>query len=398
MSAFPHDPDHFWRWMNTRYPGEQTGKESFVPRLRYGAYLSDLLSDATARATRLTIVSTRIIDAAPVPEGLRIDTEAGESFCTSALVLALGNFVPAPPRGLDEDVVRSNRYIASPWQTDALSRIGSDDEVLIVGSGLTALDVLLSLEEQGSCGRIHLLSRRGLLPIAHRAHSALPQLFARIDLPVSIRALTRRLREEAAAIERRGGDWRAVVDAFRPRTQNYWRRLSDTERRRFLRHVRPFWEAHRHRVAPEVLAVISRLRARNQLTLYKARLEQIRAAGAGLRVSIFDRRECRSRQFTVDFVINCTGPQSDYRKLNDQLAGNLLRRGLVVPDPLGLGIQTTADGRVKNKSGTATLFAIGSARKADLYETTAVPELRLQAAEIATEITAMFSRNGKMPE
>ncbi len=396
MSAFPENPEHFWRWINAR-SREVVAKEAFVSRQEYGAYVGELLREAKATARGLEVTSMRVVDVQPNDETFIVATDQNEQFTTSGLVLALGNFPPGELRGVDADVRRSERYISSPWDADALARVGERDDVLIVGSGLTAVDVLLSLEQRDAGGTIHVLSRRGLLPIAHRASVPANDVFRGRNLPASIRAMTRLVRREAAAAEKNGGDWRAVIDALRPHTQRYWNSLSSGERRRFLRHVRPFWEAHRHRIAPEVISVVERLRARGQLILHKARIERISAAADHLVVSVFDRTTRKPQTFTAHFVINCTGPETNYRRLEDPLVSNLLRRGVVVPDALSLGIETTPDGRVTNSAGIAApnLFAIGSARKGSLYETTAVPELRAQAKEIAHSLLAQFADSSR---
>lgn len=391
MSALPDEPAHFCDWLRKR--GEAADPAAFMPRKIYGAYVREMLEQALSASSGLEVAPSRVVDVESRPGSFRLEAENGERFTATCVVFAGGNFAPAAVPGLDENARQSPRYIHSPWAGNALSRIGEPDDVLVVGSGLTAVDVLLSLEEQGARGRIHVLSRRGLLPQQHRQHSPRPELFENTRFPQSVRGIARVIRAAVRDVEASGGDWRAVVDALRPHTQRLWRSLPIAERRRFLRHARPYWEAHRHRVAPEVFTIVERLTAAGQLTQHTARIVSIRAVDDGMIVEMRNRGAREARTLKVQFVVNCTGPQSDYRRLRDPLIANLLRRGCIVPDELAQGIRVGEEGEVIDNAGrpSSAFLTIGSPRKGELYETTAVPELRVQARDLAARIAKDFA-------
>ncbi|MNS38775.1 hypothetical protein D3C72_710360 [compost metagenome] len=268
-----------------------------------------------------------------------------------------------------------------------LDAVGPDEDLLLIGAGLTAIDWALSLAARGHRGHIHLLSRQGRLPHVH-----VPGLSPRTSeppaAPHTATGLLSWVRGEVRAAEATGLDWRQAVDGIRPHLQGLWRGLSHAERRRFLRHARPFWEVHRHRMAPEVAGAIARLRASGQLTVHAGRVAGYEDCPDAVRVSVRQRRG-GSASVTVARVVNCTGPEADFRKKRHPLVANLLERGLVRPDALGMGIEVSDDGAVLDAQGTPsdTIFALGPVRKGGLWETTAVPELRGQAGALAGHLT-----------
>jgi uncharacterized NAD(P)/FAD-binding protein YdhS len=189
-------------------------------------------------------------------------------------------------------------------------------------------------------------------------------------------------------------DWRGVIDALRPVTQEIWKTLDYAERRRFLRHARSYWEAHRHRIAPQAGAVISKMISSGQLQLHAGRIIRYAETDAAAEVTLRRRADGISQQLVVDRVINCTGPASDYRKVNDPLISSLFIQGLSRPDPVFLGLNVNSDGALLDADGipSKSLFAIGPARRGFAFETTAVPEIRVQAAQLARFLARALSR------
>ncbi|QYU66684.1 FAD/NAD(P)-binding protein [Leptolyngbya sp. 15MV] len=238
MSALPDEPDHFVRWLERR--GVAGGAGAFVPRLTYGAYLQELLAEAIARQPgRLEIVCGAAVDC-DLGEGVRIDLADGRQIGADLAILAVGNLPPHHPRGLSA-AMAGDLYAADPWDEGATAGLGDDDTVLILGTGLTMVDVVLKLDAEGFRGRMLALSRRGLLPHRHGA----PAAFAPIeDRPAPVAsALVRGVRARAGAV-----GWRNAVDELRRFTTPLWRAADDMTRERFLRHLRPWWDIHRHRI------------------------------------------------------------------------------------------------------------------------------------------------------
>jgi uncharacterized NAD(P)/FAD-binding protein YdhS len=326
------------------------------------------------------------VDVQPLTSGeLRIELHDGRLLRARKVVLALGNFPPGDPRLRDRHFHASPHYVNSPWSPDSAEKLSAPGDILILGSGLTSLDLLLSLEHTKRGGMIHVLSRRGLFPQPHQQSAPYPPFLRPETLPTTARGMLRRVRAEIARAAENGVNWRSVIDSLRPLTQEFWRRLTHLERRRFLRHLRPYWEAHRHRASRDVLSVKARLEQSGRLVCHRARVQEIRETGE--QFEVFIRKPCPAAAecLRVDYVVNCTGPESNYHNLTDPLVLQLFARGLIRPDPLFLGLDVAPGGAVLNARGEqqGNVFTLGSPQKGMIFETTAVPELRTQAQQLA---------------
>jgi uncharacterized NAD(P)/FAD-binding protein YdhS len=248
----------------------------------------------------------------------------------------------------------------------------------MIGAGLTMVDLVLTLHTEGHRGPIHALSRHGMLPREHA-----PAVPRPLGVPPSLptpRAAVAWVRRETEAAIREGGDWRSVIDSLRPHTAAIWSGWDLRGRRSFLRHARYLWDAHRHRVAPEVGACVRALRDAGALIVHRGRITAVESGPPGLTE--------REESLTVARVINCTGPRSEYATLDVPLVAALRRAGYLVADPLGLGIETAADGALLGRDGAPVegLFTLGPLRRPALWESTAIPEIRAQAAVLARRL------------
>jgi uncharacterized NAD(P)/FAD-binding protein YdhS len=392
MGAFPDQIDHFLKWTKARvgrsgFPAAVASGD-FLPRQLYGDYLRDVLAAARAAAApgvEFAEIKAEVMDIEGDGGDLRLRCGGGQYFAANRVVLAIGNLPGEYPIQGALPVYRSQNYVHVPWRPGALAGIASDAEVLLVGAGLTATDLVLELHASGHKGTIHALSRRGLLPQAHRPAPPYEDFLAGQPLPSTVLGLSRRLRAEVRRARGQGIDWRPVLDAIRPHSQAIWQGFPWEERAGFMRHVRPFWEVHRHRVAPPVAARIEELRQTGQLKFYAGRLTHLEENKAGVEASFRLRGTTQSRTLRVAKVINCTGPRSDYSKYRHPLLVNLLATGLIDHDPLALGIRATAHGEVLRYRGGVVgwLYTIGAPLKGDLWECTAMPEIRAQAVNLA---------------
>lgn len=411
MGAFPDRPEGFLAWLRA-HPAEaaefgwttDVGAGAFVPRALYGRYVAALLAGAEAgSAGRLRRIAGEAVDVSPVtgepPDGpLRLELADGRCLRANRIVLALGNFPPGDPRLRDGRFHRSPRYLYSPWSAETHARLAAPGDALILGSGLTGLDLLLTLRERKREGVIHVLSRHGLFPQPHRPGlPPWPAFLEAGNLPRTARALFHVIREEVTQARAAGADWRGVVDALRPFTQEAWQGWTNGERRRFQRHLRSWWEPHRHRAAPEALAVRDELERDGRLVCHRGRVERIAEAdgGAALDVTFAPRggRPGEHQSLRVGYVVNCTGPECNYQRLGEPLVVSLFAHGLARPDALLLGLDTASDGALRDERGRASarLFTLGSPRKGQLLETTAVPELREQARALAMRIRHLLA-------
>jgi uncharacterized NAD(P)/FAD-binding protein YdhS len=380
MSAFADGDGHFANWLMERNPA--ASPEDFAPRRWYGEYLSDILARTCASPTGVqTIQGTAVVIEREEAHGKwKVHLEDGTSLRARSVILALGNLPPANPfRFADETPAN---YWQDPWERGAVQGLPTDAPVLIIGTGLTMLDLVLSLRSEGHRGVVHAISRRGLRPHGHIPHS----LVAFIPPPgLSPRTLLHCLRHEVQKAARAGHDWRSFMDALRPHTRNIWQGWTLAQRRSFLRHARPYWDVHRHRCAPEVAASIKALIEAKTLIIQRGHIQMMREGPTGIEVQWFAPREGRDR-VRVARVINCTGPFSNYAKVDLPLIAQMRQSGWLTPDPLHLGIETDTEGRLIGRDGRVVpeMFAIGPLRRPSWWESIAVPEIREQAQALAT--------------
>ena len=426
MSAFADDPEHFTRWAKAREPGVTGG--SFLPRARYGAYLQEMLMAAAAAeeavddeldplaetwrpgrplksprspqdtlsgqlqdAPGVTCLQGHVVDLVPSGDGMRLRFADNRTLRADRVALCPGNPPPADPPELPAALRDDPRYIADPWKLEP-KRLDPDAPVLLLGTGLTALDATLTLAEAGHRGTIHLASRRGLLPQPHRSSSR-PGSYPTPDIarwPATARGYLHGLRAELRRAAARGIDWREVITSLRPVTPALWRGLPQVEQDRFLRHLRPFWDSHRHRAAPATHAPFAALQAAGRVQVHAGRLAEVTAGAGRLQVTLA-RGEQRTA-LTVGALINCTGPATDPRRAADPLLAAMIKRGLAAVDPLALGLEVADDGRLLGRAGpSARVWVAGPVRRPQLWESTAVLELAPQVAAVAAAIQASLA-------
>ncbi|HXI69948.1 MAG TPA: FAD-dependent oxidoreductase [Verrucomicrobiae bacterium] len=393
MGAFPAEVGHFYRWLQAHPESlaavgiHELRADAFIPRLVFGDYIQDLLRQARALPGTLDVIPDEIVDLTRCADGqFELTGRGGHTLQAARVVLALGNFPPGEAK-LNQPGERV-WFMNNPYATEAHARLAEPGDVLIIGTGLTSLDLLLTLDKIKAEGKIHLLSRRGLFPQPHKKATPYPAFLDPNHLPKTARMLCRRVARELRQAARRGIDWRPVVDAIRPFNQAIWTGLNATEQRRFLRHLQPLWDTHRHRCAPEIMAVKERLEAEGRLICHQGHIQGYEPMGEEVEVAYRPRGTAETRKLRVRYVLSCTGPQSDYRKLNDPLVQRLIARDLLAPDPLRMGASTAEGGLIRNQTGNIIngLYTLGSTQKGRLYETIAVPELRGQAADLATRL------------
>jgi uncharacterized NAD(P)/FAD-binding protein YdhS len=402
MSAFEDDPAHFLKWLwakdlsDSPAAGIPPSGHAFVSRRVYGLYLEDALRQAIASPSgeaRLSIMNRTAIGLFDRPE-LLLRLDHGDMLPLDRIVLCVGNFPPAPVPGLSADVARSDRYIADPWDVAKLGSIKRDDSVLTIGSGLTTIDVLECLSQQGHSGSVHVVSRRGLIP--HRHEQTRPYtLSATIDLRhESVLTLLRTIRSEIEQGATAGFDWRSVLDALRPHIRDIWQNLPVAERNRFLRHIRPYWDVHRHRMAPQVANRFAALLASGRVGLHAGSILDVRDSDRGFDITLRRRRIGRIDTLHARWIVNCSGPQCDYARIADPFVRNLLATGLVRRDALDLGLDVTANHAVIRADGSASpaIFALGPPTKGAFWEITAVPDIRRACEALASQLLLGIGR------
>ena len=396
MSAFPSDPNHFLAWLGSRTlphnnVGRSYGPGSFVPRHLYGDYLSAIIDGAaeSVPSHRLQRIKAQAIDLSLNADTVQITLSNGATIEADRAVLALGNFPPLPPFEGAASLTASGRYLPNPWQPGTLNSIPSDAAVVLIGAGLTMVDLAIALINNGHRGPLHAISRHGLQPQRHLTPPAPPiQPFSLDELPLNARGLLRAVRQRIRTEPASG--WRSVIDALRPVTQELWRRAPHIERARFLRHLQARWDVHRHRLAPEIAAQIGQALAAGQLHFHSGRVAACDATNGSLAVRLRSRGSAAAATLSARYLINCTGPASDYRRIDDPLVRSLLARGLVRPDPLRLGLDVDRDLHLLTRDGAPShrLYATGPLTKGAAWEITSVPDLRVQAESLARHLAS----------
>lgn len=371
MSAIAGEPDHFARV----YEAHGGNRHGFAQRRLFARYLRGILDEAAAKGC-IEIIQATAISGARASGGWRVDFDDGSSIEAQALVVAAGNQEPASLNAFNPV---GDRFIRNPWGEQARTAVrdlaATDETALIVGTGLTMVDLVLSLDAAGHRGKIVALSRRGLAPRSHA--DAAPAAVELRDVPLgSVRGLLRWLRRRSAEV-----GWRSAVDSLRPHSHAVWQSLDAGQQRRFLRHARPYWDVHRHRIAPEVGERITQLIGQGRLELVAGRVISACDTDRGLEVTYRPRRATIDRSMIVGYAFNATGPLHAIAETKDPMLRSLLDSGAAQPDHLNIGLAVDGTCRAGEH-----LWAMGPLTKGRYWEIIAVPDIREQAAAVADDI------------
>jgi uncharacterized NAD(P)/FAD-binding protein YdhS len=395
MSADPSSPHDFLAFAQQRIPGATA--EDFLPRALYGQYLEVTLLDAEVSAAphvQFDRMRGDVCSLDPAASGYRLTLTDGRTLAADDVVLALGNPAPTELPGTEG----LPHYIPDPWAQPLNFRRG--EKVLLVGNGLTMADVTLHAAAQSNEQIVlHSISRHGLVPPSQTAfaHTACKGDSATLLRAASFSALTlfRAVRQLADETEQRSGDWREAVTFVRNIAPALWQRLPAREKRRLLRHIRPYWDVHRHRLPQQTLARLKHLRERQKLHVHAGRLLRFESVNDQVLVTWRPRGDEKPQTMLVDRVVNCTGPDYNLRRSRDPLTRSLLAQGLAVPDPNNLGIRTGSYGALIDSHGRAAtnLFYVGPMLRADHWEATAAHELRGHAEQLASYLAAPVGRS-----
>lgn len=388
MSAFPDHPTHFVEWLRESNPSLADSKE-FVPRKLFGEYVGAQL-ERTLRETSLQINWIQGEAIAIQQDELQTTVQllSGPKIAAKRVILATGSFPPADPLPSWKDCPNYAKYA---WSDGVLEGMPNSGSVLLLGSGLTAIDQVLSLHAVQFKGHIYLLSRRGLLPRMHKLGHKWTEKWT-YNLPKTARGLLSAVRQEIKQAISNDTDWPGVIDSMRPSSNSLWQALPLEERKRFLRHVRPYWEAHRHRCAPQVQCVLDTLTKEGRLSVLAGRVLGYCDELGVLKICYRSRSSGKESTLRVDRVVNCTGSEVDFRRLQDPLTRSLISQGLARPGVLSLGLDVAEDGALLDIDGIPSkhLFAVGPLRKGCVWETTAVPEIRAQVKTLAHHIAGLI--------
>ncbi len=385
MSAFGDDPDHLITWLAKAEPASGISDHSFffIERRVYARYLASLIEPALGEPGdgRLRLVRSEAVACHPDADAIAVMLADGTLIRGDILVVATGH-------ERRPEQWRTSPF-ASPWRTPAQSGVPRHSTVIIMGTGLTMVDYALALVSNGHTGSIHAISRNGRLPQVHRFVKAMHIARSEVPFGASLRVLVRWFRALLARARDAGCDWRACVDALRPHSWDLWRSLSLADKRRFQRRIRSIWDVHRHRMAPDVQGRIDWLVASGQLQIIAGRLLAASPEGDGrIRVVYRPRGARADASLHAECFVDCAGIHSDPTRSANPLIRDLVAKGLARGDPLNLGLEATPQWALVDKAGTPStrFYAVGPLTRYAGWETIAIPDIRVQCAELANRI------------
>lgn len=403
MSVDPDNAEDLTQWLSEyiaagRWPESDEQHvpiaELFPPRGIFGLYVQQRLAEAqaigAAAGSSVAHVRGEVTDLQTDEAGARATLADGRTVTARFGVLATGMFAAARTPQRDSNAL--NAAAVDPWDVAAMTQLDRQGRVLIIGSGLTMVDAVVSLEQAGHRGPIDVFSRHGLLPHVRRQPPAWPDFLAADHSIRSTRQLVRALREQCRLAIEQGIDWQAPLDTVRVHIPRLWSQATDVQRRQFVRHVRPWWESHHHRSPPPSAKLIERLLQTGRLRVHAATLQGVEEAPPGqVQIRVRYRGEPASRIENGAALINSTGIQYDWRRVDRALPRRLLERGLIQPGPLALGIAADPGGAVLDAQGqvSARLFAMGPPLRGMWWESTAVTDVALQAKALAARLVAL---------
>jgi uncharacterized NAD(P)/FAD-binding protein YdhS len=401
MGLLPGADGAFLQFAMERMDG--VSGSDFLPRGLFGDFIEAQVRECTdtalARGQQVEIHGEDAVQLEPLSGGgYAVRLARGALVKADAVVLAMGALTPRPLKTVSREALVSGAYVLDPWHMASPEQ--PPRRVLVIGTGLTAVDTLLSASSRWPEAELVALSRHGCFPFEHtvqplppyRGQTALDAALLASDSPL---AMLRHVRRAIAASP--AADWRSIVDGMRPLNARLWRRMDMARRRQFMRHLRWLWEAARHRLAPASAQAIARLRQDGRLQVHAARVLKVDGHGP-LEVTVRDRASQRVHALAADRVVQATGLDTAVAYTEHALLSRLLRDGLAVADALQLGVAAHPGGQLLNARGEpqAGLYAIGSLLRGNLWECSAMPEIRAAAQQLAMRLAATGSMEGQV--
>ena len=386
MGAFADDIEHFHNWLSAK--NYNFFSNDFVPRRLYGEYLRELFCETVNKKSpdvTVNVLDDEAVDILVDETKAQVILNSGEVLYSDKVVLAFGNFLPPHPKIPDKSFVLAEKYFQNPWSAEIPNKIEQTENVLIIGTGLTMIDTVLSLFHSGYKGKIFAVSKHGLLPAVHQLGFVYPSFSNEIRDKTKVSEILKIVREHVKKAKTQNSDWRGVIDSLRPITQEIWLKLPEAEKRRFMRHLRRVWDISRHRIPLECFEILEKMQINGQLLIKKGRVKNIEVTDTGKFQAICSSK-AEETKISVDAIINCSGSESNFEKVDFPLVKNLIGKGYIKADSLKLGIEAHPCGKTidQNEKSSEVLYTIGTALKGKLWESTAMPEIRAQAAQLAT--------------
>ena len=393
MSAYSNQPDHFVDWLNKKNKkSKDEFDQKFVARNEYGCYLSEIWEETKQLAAisdhRITPIIGKVLQIIPKDGVLELKTnelKLSLDFC----VLACGNSLPTHPKTIAEKDFNSIRYSGNPWRIK-VEEIQSDKEVLLLGAGLTMVDAIQVLRANGFIGKINCISPHGFKILPHEKTSKeLQSELKYIKTPIRLFEILKLFHQEMRLHPTKSAD---LVSLLRAKSGAIWSNFTHEERDFFMRHLRHKWGVARHRIPPESYAILQDEIKGRSLQISAGKITAMNFQESSVLVEYEERRSKKKRSLLVQHVINCTGPASDITVPNDGILNSLYQNGIIQADPLFLGIKTDIKNYQIYSEENYPIYALGNLLKGELWETTAINELRIQCEELAQVLINTFNK------
>lgn len=395
MSPFVNEPLHFAEWISKQSDLKAFMStdfiDKFITRNVYGKYIESLLKRTIAEAPAFLDIEIRIDEAIAVNQSTKktiINLASGKSLIADKIVLALGVFPPANIKITNSTFYDSKKYFLNPWTPNAVKNIHMEESFFLIGTGLTSIDLIISLYQKGYQGKVYAFSKNGRLPMIHTERNAYAAIQSEMKSGLSLLTYFKIFRKHLKIATKSGHTTADVIDALRPITQQLWMGMSITDKKQFIRHLSSLWNIARHRVPQQAHHKMQELIRNGKLELLSGNLINIEEQNGNVNITIKNRKSDQIQKINVGRVINCTGPQSDIYKIDHPLLQSLIANGLITPNELNIGINTTISCKAidSNNMVSDQLYVLGSMLRGLFWESSAVPELRKQAEFIAKNI------------
>lgn len=379
MSIFPDEPNHFVNWLSVNHPNYSP--KDFVSRKLFGDYVLYTFESLKNSNPLISIyqITEEVKSIKKVGDNFEMNTH--QNYQVQKIILGFGNFLPAHPRSISKEFISSKNYFQNAFNVQLTNQIQLHNNITIIGSGLTMIDMIVSLSHFNYKGKINVISPHAYIPQAHQ-ENPLPSVepFVNQNQTYTLLEILSLVNKQLKKAKKENLNLHSVVDSMRPFLQNLWLNFSIEEKKQFLRHLRHKWGVARHRAPSQSMAIFNALKSSNQLQLIKGRISDIKLQTSGFDI-LYSNNQTEQQTLHTQLIINCTGPESDYSQLKSPLIQDLINNQIISPDSIKYGINAQKDGYIIDN-----IYTIGPPLKGILWESVAVPEIRVQAQELAPKI------------
>ncbi len=400
MSAINSDPDHFLNWASKHADYINTEKKilsnAYLPRNFYGKYLESIWHEINTIAINnkiiIDVLKKNAVDIDKVNNDFKVTFSDGNTETYSSCILSTGNQPPQNPTVFNQEILQSNIYYQNPWDEKIYNKINNKLPILIIGNGLSMVDTVIELKNIGFNNKIFSLSPHGYNILPHRTNDVTYEdikIEYKILNNISLLNVLKLINFHRKKLRSLGVSAEAVIDAIRPFSQEIWRKFTINEKRIFLNRLRHFWGVARHRLPMQIHDKIQNYRIKNELEIIAGKIIDANVINDEIKVLYTNRITNENSELIIGKIINCTGPEMNYSKCDNKLLLNCIRKGYIQQEDLNLGINidvTSFQVKGHNNQIVKNLFTLGSSLRGELWESTSVTDIKIQAESVANII------------